>query len=79
MMRSLVSFYARPARAALTTLAATARCSRPFPGGLLVYRFISALAMAGAFLLAAPVRAAPPIEAYGKLPAIEQVSLSPSG
>ncbi len=32
-----------------------------------------------ALALAAPALAAPPIEAYGKLPAIEHVSLSPSG
>ena len=45
-----------------------------------MFRAGLALAFAGA-LLAAPVAQAapPPIEAYGKLPAVENVSLSPSG
>jgi dipeptidyl aminopeptidase/acylaminoacyl peptidase len=45
-----------------------------------MFRGVLALALAGLFCACAPARAAPPpIEAYGKLPAMENVSLSPSG
>jgi len=43
-------------------------------------RGILALALAGALASGAPVQAAaPPVEAYGRLPAIESVQVSPSG
>ncbi|MFZ3008693.1 MAG: prolyl oligopeptidase family serine peptidase [Phenylobacterium sp.] len=41
-------------------------------------RFLACLALAVA-AMAAPAYAAPPLEAYGRLPAIDLVSLSPSG
>lgn len=45
-----------------------------------MFRGFVALALAGLFLACASARAAPPpIEAYGRLPAMENVSLSPSG
>lgn len=45
-----------------------------------MHRFVFALALAGLAALTSNARAAPPpIEAYGSLPAIEMVSLSPSG
>jgi len=45
-----------------------------------MFRVVLGLALAGLMSFAAMgVRAAPPVEAYGKLPALEQVSLSPSG
>jgi hypothetical protein len=42
-------------------------------------RLFAALVFVCAGLAAVPARAAPPIEAYGRLPAMEDVSLSPSG
>jgi dipeptidyl aminopeptidase/acylaminoacyl peptidase len=42
-------------------------------------RHMIGLAMAGALAALAPARAAPPVETYGKLPAIELMQLSPSG
>ena len=45
-----------------------------------MFRGVLALAFVGALIFgAAGAQAAPPIEAYGKLPAVEEVSLSPSG
>ena len=45
-----------------------------------MFQFLAVLAVAGALLLGSPARAEPPaVEAYGALPAIEQVSLAPSG
>ena len=49
-------------------------------GEFTMFRGVLALAFAGVLSFAAwSASAAPPIEAYGKLPALEQVSLSPSG
>src|SRR5579863_7563395 len=43
-------------------------------------RLVLVLAAAAvAFVAAAPARASPPIEAYGKLPGVEDVAMSPSG
>lgn len=45
-----------------------------------MFRFCVALMVVGAWFWVAPALAAPPpVEAYGKLPGIEQISLSPSG
>jgi hypothetical protein len=46
-----------------------------------MFRYLVALALAGLFLACAPAHAAPPppVEAYARLPAMENVSLSPSG
>ena len=44
-----------------------------------MFRLFATLVLACATLAAASARAAPPIEAYGRLPAMENVSLSPSG
>jgi dipeptidyl aminopeptidase/acylaminoacyl peptidase len=45
-----------------------------------MFRLLSALALAGVLAAAAPCLAAPPpVEDYGKLPAMEMVTLSPSG
>ena len=45
-----------------------------------MFRGVLALAVASVVIFACSVsQAAPPIEAYGRLPALEQVSLSPSG
>jgi dipeptidyl aminopeptidase/acylaminoacyl peptidase len=49
-------------------------------GEAMVVRAWCAFAMAGLVLAAAPARAAaPPVEAYGRLPAIETMKISPSG
>jgi pimeloyl-ACP methyl ester carboxylesterase len=44
-----------------------------------MFRLLAVLAFVCAGLAAVTARAAPPIEAYGRLPAMENVSLSPSG
>ena len=45
-----------------------------------MFRFCVALMAVGAWFWVEPaLAAAPPVEAYGKLPGIEQISLSPSG
>jgi dipeptidyl aminopeptidase/acylaminoacyl peptidase len=44
-----------------------------------MFRFLSALAVASVLAMASPSRAAPSVEDYGKLPAMEMVTLSPSG
>ena len=45
-----------------------------------MFRVVLALAVAGVLSFAGPIsQAAPPLEAYGRLPALEQVSVSPSG
>ena len=45
-----------------------------------MFRLLSALAVAGVLVVATPGLAAPPpVEAYGKLPTMEMVTLSPSG
>ncbi len=64
----------------MTTPAPPARW-RNFTGVFRLLRFwIVLAALAAALSLAAPVSAAPPpIEAYGKRPAVEEMSLSPSG
>ena len=42
-------------------------------------RWAAALAAVFAVLLAAPAWAAPPLDAYGKLPGVDMAALSPSG
>jgi dipeptidyl aminopeptidase/acylaminoacyl peptidase len=70
-------FRHQPSRV-LTFFAATERCASG--GEFRMFRGFVALALAGLFLACASARAAPPpIEAYGRLPAMENVSLSPSG
>ena len=67
---------------ALTANGTTARCGvgaePPARGDAMLRRFL-VLALASLCGFAAPARAAPPVEAYGRLPAIEDVQLSPSG
>ncbi len=44
-----------------------------------MFRSLVAALFAGLVFAAAPVRAAPPVETYGKLPAVDLMTLSPSG
>ena len=45
----------------------------------MLMRWAAAFAAAFAFLLCTPAMAAPPLEAYGKLPGVDMAALSPSG
>src|SRR5580658_7084264 len=70
-------FRHQPSRV-LTFFPATERCA--LGGEFRMFRGFVALALAGLFLACASVcAAAPPVEAYARLPAMENVSLSPSG
>lgn len=67
---------------ALTANGTTARCgvgAEPPARGDVMLKRVLALALASLCWVVAPARAAPPVEAYGRLPAIEDVQLSPSG
>jgi dipeptidyl aminopeptidase/acylaminoacyl peptidase len=48
-------------------------------GDFRMFRCLAAALLAGLFFVATPAPAAPPVETYGKLPAVDLMTLSPSG